>query len=645
MTRRGASAGPRAERFIQVSVSGLLASAYLAILGSEAAGLPAAVAAGFAVAAAIAAVRLFGERWRWLYAVVSLVAAAGMVLAAVLSVSLSFFFYLAACLLFLVAALAGAEIRRCLRGPVRVAGGPLPAFARRLALLSLLVSGGILLLTGTLFFVLPRTAHVAFSRFAIERYRVPGFAGQVRLGEIGPVLRRDTPVMHVRVVEPGGELPPRWRGMTLSHFDGRVWRAGEDSARAIPVEGERAILASDDQRRRVGARVTYEVLLEPISSDVLFFVGIPEVLWIGEPVVTVTEAGACRLGRVPRKRLRYGAISYLDEVEQGPSPGDGRYLQLPPIDPRIVELARRASAVATTDESRAFAVAQYLRRNYAYAVDLPAAESPDQVEEFLFERRRGHCEYFASSMAVMLRTLGIPSRLVTGFQGGPVNPLSGWRLIRASSAHTWVEAWIAGRGWMSFDPTPPAAPRRSRFARLLLYADAVEMFWQDWIVGYDLDRQALLAYRMGASGRALGERSLDRARRVAWTAATAGRSLLRSYWIPLLSISLALAAAWFGGSRLLAAWRTRLRLKAARRGGAVASDATLLYERMLTLLERRGVRKAPWLTPSEFAAGLPPSPLAEVVAELTAYYHAFRYGGSKNAAPRMAALLEQLARL
>ena len=87
----------------------------------------------------------------------------------------------------------------------------------------------------------------------------------------------------------------------------------------------------------------------------------------------------------------------------------------------------------------------------------PPSEPADPLADFLFERRKGHCEYFASAMAVMLRTLGIPSRLVTGFQGGAYNPVSGWSVVRASDAHSWVEAWIDGRGWITFDPTPAGA--------------------------------------------------------------------------------------------------------------------------------------------------------------------------------------------
>ena len=109
----------------------------------------------------------------------------------------------------------------------------------------------------------------------------------------------------------------------------------------------------------------------------------------------------------------------------------------------------------------------------------------------LFERKKGHCEYFASSMAVMLRTLGIPSRVVTGFQSGVYNPMTGWQVIRASDAHSWVEAWIEGRGWTTFDPTPfdPSGGDAGVLSRLSLLADTATQFWNDWVMSYDLGHQ------------------------------------------------------------------------------------------------------------------------------------------------------------
>ena len=105
-------------------------------------------------------------------------------------------------------------------------------------------------------------------------------------------------------------------------------------------------------------------------------------------------------------------------------------------------------------------------------------------------------------MAVMLRAVHIPSRVVTGFQSGVYNPMTGWHVLRASDAHSWVEAWVPGHGWMTFDPTPPAnSPQGKPWSAMALYLDAAEMWWQRWVMDYDLDHQLYLASRFEQSTR------------------------------------------------------------------------------------------------------------------------------------------------
>ena len=100
-------------------------------------------------------------------------------------------------------------------------------------------------------------------------------------------------------------------------------------------------------------------------------------------------------------------------------------------------------------------IQERLHREFVYSLDAGNLAVRDPLANFLFVTKRGYCEYFASAMAVMLRTQGIPSRVVTGFQSGYFNDVSGSWVMRASDAHAWVEAWIEGRGWVTFDPTPP----------------------------------------------------------------------------------------------------------------------------------------------------------------------------------------------
>jgi transglutaminase-like putative cysteine protease len=645
MARAAPKAAALADRLLQVSLFGLALSGYLALAGAEYFDLATLLWIGIGLAGLLAVCGVLGGRLRRGYALVVMVAFLELVAAAMVSATVTFFLFLAAFLLLLVATLASAEIRRSTRARLVVARGGLDRFASRLSQLSLFTAIGILALTAGLFFVLPRTAHVAFSGLLAERGHLPGFSREIRLGQIGTILGRSTPAMHVRVVGAAGPPSTKWRGAVLVSFDGKNWRAARGDARRLPVEDGRAILADDAQRRLTGARITYEVQLEPIAAEALFFAGMPEVLWVNSSSVTRTTGGIYRLDPAPRERLRYGAISYLDQ----PLPEareQGECLALPALDPRIAALARQVTDRASTDEARAFALEQYLRTNFEYTLELPAKETADPLADFLFERRKGHCEYFASSLAVMLRTIGIPSRLVTGFDGGALNPISGWYVLRASDAHSWVEAWLPNRGWTTLDPTPPArTPRRQALlARFMFYMDAAEMFWQDWVVSYDLERQVTLAARMQSSSRVLGSRWLDRFR-LAWLR---GRSITldatRKYGSSALGVVVAAVGLWFAVPIIQRRLRRRTRLRMVQRGEAIASDATLLYGQMLRLLRRRGYSKPAWLTPGEFARSLSSSPTADLVASLTTAYHALRYGGERAAAPRMAALLEELGR-
>ena len=137
------------------------------------------------------------------------------------------------------------------------------------------------------------------------------------------------------------------------------------------------------------------------------------------------------------------------------------YLQLPRLDPRVAPLAEQITASEGNNYDKAVALERYLRTHFGYTLQLGRSAQRDPLAYFLFERKQGHCEYFASAMAVMLRTLRIPSRVVNGFRTGEFNDVTSQYLVRASNAHSWVEAYFPGYGWISFDPTP-AAPARGQ---------------------------------------------------------------------------------------------------------------------------------------------------------------------------------------
>jgi transglutaminase-like putative cysteine protease len=585
------------------------------------------------------------------YLWVKVIALLELLAASVLSPNLSFFVFLAAFLVFGAATLSSGEVRRSTGRADRVARGAQRSLAWRLAGVSLIASLGALALTAGMFFLLPRTARAAFRHLVPDRYRVPGFSNQITLGEMGQLKRLGTPVMHVRFFTPGRYDGLKWRGAALSEFDGKRWYNPPGGDRLLRMSSTPLQLVDDDHRRLRGRRAAYEVRLRSTGTGVLFFAGAPEFLDVRLPLVIRTASGGYRTAEGASEGLRYGVYSNLDSGIRAPAPvlsSAERQLniKLPQPDARVIGMARRITAGARDDRERARAVEEYLRANYSYTTGLDETTPADPIAHFLLERRKGHCEYFASAMALMLRYLGVPARVATGFQSGVYNPVSGWYLIRASDAHSWVEAWIEGQGWTTFDPTPPdpGAEGASLWARALLYVDAAETFWQDWVLSYDLDRQLVLATRMEESGRLFGS---------SWPARTATRLHAwrdaverwgrRFGFFALAAAVLAVLLHYAGPGwwrRLRAEWRIRH----LDRAPALASDATLLYQRMLRLLGRRGIQKPAWVTPAEFAVMLKKPELSELVVRITGAYHDLRFGDRPAAAPRMIALLDQLDR-
>ena len=697
MSRSPATAAAAVERFFQFALWGLVVSGYLAVAGSGYLDAPTVILTGAGLAARallisgvlrfhispklvvaltlayvgffpldylflsrafiqatvhlvffLAVIQILTSRTNRDYFFMALIAFLELPAAAILSSNSNFFLFLALYLLFAMAALTSAEIRRSMQKRVTVARSGLRRFHPRLAALTAVVTAGILALTAGLFFMLPRTADAALRRLVSRRFYLPGFSNQVNLGEIGEFKTTSRPVMHVHFADRRAPANLKWRGATLSDFDGRSWFEPSTEPRWIPAMPKGVFqLADDRQRRRLGRSVNYRISLNGIDSDVLFFAGSPEIVYLRQLTILARGDGSYRLGHPPPEGFFYDVYGWLGDTGAADDFLGARerrqYLSLPQLDPRIAELARSTVRGLDDDTDRATAVARYLRRAYGYTLELPSHQVADPLAHFLFTRKKGHCEYFASAMAVMLRTLGIPSRLVTGFESGIFNPLTGLYVIRASDAHSWVEAWLPGRGWVTFDPTPPdpSPGANALMVKLALYADAVETFWQEWVVSYDLGHQATLADRMQQAGRRVSLRWLERMFDMAgnWPSARSWLAHTGLWW--LLALAAAAAGGW-SAPGLWKAWRMRLGVRRLRRGQASVADATLLYRRMLNLLRRRGYQKPAWLTPHEFARSLPPSEMGVLVLRFTAAYNALRFGGQADAAPLLSALLEDL---
>ena len=700
--RGSAAHGPAVERFFEYSVLGLLASGFLALAGSGrldpftiAVTAAALVVRGLLTAGLLdfelrnstttwlaiaymifygldielisrdfmtatvrlvlflAAVKAVSAQTNRDFLYLRVVAFLELVAACVVSANLNFFVFLAMFLLFAIGAFAAGEIRRSAARKgvvVRVAEGGVTA---RLGSLSTALAFGILIMTCGLFFLLPRTARAALQHLVSSRYFVSGFSNEVRIGGTGTIEPRQTTVMHVTMED--GTAPPgplKWKGGTLAQFDGhRWWNPPVLSETYVRNRQGCFMLEPSAERIRDEKMITYVVHVSDEAGGALFFAGDPAYLWLDAPAVLRTAPGSYR----PRLELAggftYEASSFAQRVDMQaagdiPGPPDREiYLRLPPLDARIPELAARVAGHASTKLAAAREVEKYLRSNYGYTLEQPSKPPADPLASFLFDRRKGHCEYFASALAVMLRTLQIPTRVATGFEGGIFNPISGRQLIRASDAHSWVEAWFPEHGWVTLDATPPgqAGMDGGVVSRLALWIDAASVFWQDWVLDYNLSQQLTLAARVEESSRRFRFAAPDLLSAQWWNARRdVAIRLARSYGAPALLIALAAAGLIWLGPWMARTARTRHRVRGIQQGDVRAGDATLLYQRMLRLLHRRGIEKPAWLTPFEFAALVREPDLAVLVEDATRAYNDLRYGGEAAAAQRMVNLLDEL---
>jgi hypothetical protein len=491
--------------------------------------------------------------------------------------------------------------------------------------------------------------------------RLTGFSDVVDLGGFGKIGRDDRAVLHV--LSYTRPLPPnmKWRGAALSHFDGKRWSEPALPGRTIPTVGGYAEIADLNQRsRRDGGRLIYRVDVQNSATGTLFIAGIPEFVNADVRSLFLTREGSLRLPAPTGESLRYEVSAHTGPPLAAPLTGmeRSRYLELPLLDIRIYSLARQWSGDGTPLD-RALRIQRHLQSDFKYVLDGPEQPVRDPLADFLFVRKQGYCEYFASAMAVMLRAEGIPSRVATGFQSGYFNDVSGLSVVRASDAHAWVEAWIEGPSgssppgntpflgnsgegsWATFDPTPPApaASRTGLFSRINMYLDAADHAWQEWVVSYDLTQQVAMAARFEAALRSLSRPGVTANR--SWTVLF--RNAVISRGAALLAALLFIAALARFAPRFWRAWRKRARLRQIIRTGGSPSDAGVLYERMLEVLARRGFRKPPWFTPAEFARHIPGEENIQVV-EFTDVYNSIRFGGDRSAISRLAELIQEFER-
>lgn len=393
-----------------------------------------------------------------------------------------------------------------------------------------------------------------------------------------------------------------WRGPVLWDFDGRTWSAPR-------------YFFTEPQYQAISAPVDYAVTLEPHNKRWLFALELPGRV---PPSAAATDEFLLLAHQPISNRLRYDMVSYL-ETRYGLTENQmtlGRALTLPPgFNPKSVEFAQRLRRKFADDaELMREVLSMFRNQSFFYTLSPPLlGEHP--VDEFLFDTKRGFCEHYASSFAVLMRAVGIPARVVTGYQGGEINPVGNYMIVRQADAHAWTEVWLRGEGWVRVDPTAAVSPLRIEsgiatavprtdplpllvrgdypwLRQLRLTWDSLANSWNQWVLGYNPERQRQLLSRVGIDD------ATWRAMAVILIIATG-----------LITLILALFAL--------------------RRLRAVVDDPVKrAYLAFCRKLGRRGLPRDPTEGPSDYAARLKRlrPDLAPAIAAITRLYIALRYG-------------------
>jgi transglutaminase-like putative cysteine protease len=484
-----------------------------------------------------------------------------------------------------------------------------------------------------LFLVAPRSGAAALTRSGGGAQNLVGFSENVTLGQIGTLKQDDGLVMHVRLENSEPPRGLRWRGVALDEFTGFSWKKSPDARRPAPVQQRGGFFQLGTTTQGVHRLTMQTFFLEPLESPVLFAAPRVVALQGDLPFVRADQEDSIQSRRHDFERVMYKAISDTDEPpadelrkDRRPYPADyERYLQLPePLDPRIVQLARTMilDAHARNRYDAAKAIEWQLQRDYGYSLQMKAT-GPDPLSDFLFNVKSGHCEYFATAMAVLLRTHGIATRVVNGFLPGEYNDTAGAYTVRQSDAHSWVEVYFPEtQSWVTFDPTPSAGKiepvRTGLTAQLQKYAEAMELVWFQYVVGYDKQEQRSLA-------TTLHNQIFDYGRMLTRLLATISNLFTTNV---LLLVSATILVAFvvtliLFGKRLWQFVRRRTGRSQIEDGRGYSNVE--FYEKLLALMEQRGYARDQAQTPLEFADKLKSSD----VWIITRAYNRVRFGGER----------------
>ena len=477
--------------------------------------------------------------------------------------------------------------------------------------------------TLAIFLTIPRVGIGYFNRHAGGVLKSAGFSDRVELGSMGEILLDPTAVMRVELT---GAKPPRelyWRGRAYDLYNGTLW---EDSInKRVMLERGYGPFHMGLGRRPPKEPLVQRISLEPTESATLFSINPAFEIYIATRSLIIDQSRDIFLLSPPAGRIDYTVSSapvdpsaYDLERQPPVMPQDApNYLQLPDGSEEVALLAKRLTIGEENRFRKTMKIMSFLKKNYIYSLNPPRDKRFAPVDDFLFHSRSGYCEHFATSMTLLLRASGVPSRLVSGFMGGDFNELGQYYIVRERDAHTWVEVYFPEYGWVTFDPTPARSSFSTPISALYKFVDLIKYKWDRYIVFYNLRDQMGAAREVSSR---LSKTRDDFLETLKWLAGMKkGGALPRpSVTVVVLLLAILLVS--------VAAYYTK------RRPGKRRHSADVwFYNEMNKILARKGIKRPPSVTPAEFALRLSAEKegLYEAVMSITETYNKVRFGGHR----------------
>ncbi len=504
-------------------------------------------------------------------------------------------------------------------------------------------------LTLIVFFVIPRVNAGFYQKGYGESIRTSGFSDTVDLGSIGPIKRDRSVVMRVELPDGPAHDVGRFymRGMAFDRYDGRSWANQLGQRRSLsehPPETFTLRWGQSHHLASLGPALHQHVQLESLDTPVLFAAPFAESITGKFPTVQADVTGALYLPFPSSTRIEYSAISRPNTISPAdfqsqsttyPAPFLRHFLQLPAQSERIAELARAVSEAKQTPYEKAVAIQDHLSHNYRYSLDAPLAAQVHPLEEFLFTRKTGYCEHYATAMVMMLRSVGVPARLVTGFLASEWNEYGNYYVVRQQDAHAWVEVHLPHSGWVMMDPTPAdgdsTVETLPAWHTVQSMLDSARLRWNRFFVQYSAADQVAMVRDLQTGGASVRLWTLD-------SLAAFVKPLMAVFETgidymstgELMGVGKFIALLLAGcGAVVWLVWARPWNWPRRSTGAAGEDQAIIqLYRRMLRQLERRGIHKPAAMPPLQFLRTIQEqwSTASTAVASITELYCRARFG-------------------